>query len=124
MSHLAIYFDGGRLEADAVVVGEILEAFGLELYVQNNDGVVPIGGAARLLRLPEMAAETISETISAVALAHHLLGLKPEQFRETGLMLAQRPDTWREFDSARRLGAQTFELQRILLGGLFNEVPK
>ena len=64
------------------------------------------------------------DTINAVALAHHLLGLKDEQFRETGLMLAQRQDTWREFDSARRLGAQTFELQRILLGGLFNEVPK
>ena len=64
------------------------------------------------------------ETIQAVALAHHLLGLKEEQFRETGLMLAQRPNTWREFDSARRLGAQTFELQRILLAGLFNEASK
>jgi len=64
------------------------------------------------------------ETMQAVALAHHLLGLKSEQFRETGIMLAQRQNTWREFDSARRLGAGTFELQRILLGGLFNEEPK
>lgn len=64
------------------------------------------------------------ETVKAVALAHHILGLKTEQFRETGLMLAQRLDTWREFDAARRLGAGTSELQRILLGGLFNEVPK
>lgn len=61
------------------------------------------------------------DTIEAVAVAHDLLGLKPEQYRETGLMLAQRQSTWREFDSARRLGAQTFELQRILLKGLFNE---
>lgn len=71
------------------------------------------------------AAETTDiETIQAVALAHHLLGLKPDKFRETGLALAQRLDTWREFDSARRLGAATPELQRILIGGLFNEVPK
>ena len=64
------------------------------------------------------------EMLQAVALAHHLLGLKDEQFRETGLMLAQRQDTWREFDAARRLGAGTEELQRILLKGLFNEVPR
>ncbi len=64
------------------------------------------------------------EMLEAVALAHHLLGLKAEQFREVGLMLAQRQNTWREFDAARRLGAGTEELQRILLGGLFNEVPK
>lgn len=64
------------------------------------------------------------ETMEAVALAHHLLGLPDDKFRETGLMLAQRQDTWREFDSARRLGAKTEELQRILLGGLFNEASK
>ncbi len=63
-------------------------------------------------------------TVEAIALAHHLLGLKPEQFREVGLMLAQRQNTFREFDAARRLGGKTFDLQQILLSGLFNEEPQ
>jgi hypothetical protein len=102
-----ITFDGGRIEVTRGDLEDIARAFGFD---PRN---CPPGQLADI------------ETLEAVALAHHLLGLKDEQFRETGLMLAQRPDTWREFDSARRLGAQTFELQRILLGGLFHEVvPK
>jgi hypothetical protein len=101
-----IVFDGGSVEVTRGDLEDIARAFGFD---PRN---CPPGQTADI------------ETLVAVALAHHLLGLKPEQFRETGLMLAQRPDTWREFDAARRLGAQTFELQRILLGGLFHEVPK
>ena len=100
-----ITFDGGCVEVTRGDLEDVARAFGFDPYKCAPCDV-------------EM------ETIQAVSIAHDLLGLKEEQWRETGLMLAQRPDTWREFDSARRLGAQTFELQRILLGGLFNEVPK
>lgn len=121
--------DGLRLEVDARAVADVLRAFGFDSFFDVElDVVVGRDGrgivAAGTREAPTSVASAASETLQAIVVAHHLLGLKDGQFRETGLMLAQRPDTWREFDAARRLGAGTAELQRILLGGLFNEVPK
>jgi len=73
---------------------------------------------------PRDDIDAMVEIIVSINCALDLLGFEHEKFGELGLALAARPETFRAFDAARRLGASTSDMQSILLRGLFSEAAR
>lgn len=113
--------DAARVRAD---IDAIAAAFGIPavtvLSVRYLDG--PFRPPIAPVAIGCIAAD-VRTIIEPIEVALDVLGMTTEQFRALGLALGARPETFKSFDGARRLGANTEELQRILLSGLFNEPP-